>query len=117
VIAFEARRAVRVARMLEPSRGHGALGTRSPRRPTRALTAIDELAAPLAAHEVAVLVLLTGVGTRALAPQLSTGSGAFHALVAETPIVARGPKPLAALRELGVTGAIPVRRRIRGASC
>jgi len=51
---------------------------------------------------------LTGVGTRALAPQLASGPGAFHALVAETPIVARGPKPLAALRELGVTSAIPV---------
>jgi uroporphyrinogen-III synthase len=69
--------------------------------------AIDELARALAAREVAVLVLLTGVGTRTLAPQLAP-AGEFHTLVAGTPIVARGPKPLAALRELGVAEAIPV---------
>jgi uroporphyrinogen-III synthase len=63
-----------------------------------------ELARRLAAGEVGLVVLLTGVGTRALAaacPDLA-------ARLARVPIVARGPKPLAALRELGVPGARPV---------
>jgi uroporphyrinogen-III synthase len=108
VVAFEARRADELARMLER---YGATVLSAPalrEAPLARSPAIDELARALAAHEVAALVLLTGVGTRALAPQLAAAPDGFRTLVAGTPIVARGPKPLAALRELGVTGAIPV---------
>jgi uroporphyrinogen-III synthase len=49
-------------------------------------------------------VLLTGVGTRALA----AADPGFPTRLGNVPIVARGPKPLAALRALGITGAHPV---------
>lgn len=108
VVAFEARRADELARMLER---HGAAVRSAPalrEAPLPRSPAVDELAGALAAREVAALVLLTGVGTRALAPQLAADADGFRGLVAGTTIVARGPKPLAALRELGVGGAIPV---------
>jgi uroporphyrinogen-III synthase len=107
-VAFESRRAAELARMLER---HGATVLSAPalrEAPLPPSPATAELARALDAGEVAVLVLLTGVGTRALAPELSPDRTALQALLAKTRIVARGPKPLAALRELGVANAIPV---------
>jgi uroporphyrinogen-III synthase len=107
-VTFESRRAVELARMLER---HGATVLSAPalrEAPLPPSPAIGELARALAAGEVAVLVLLTGVGTRALAPSLVSDPAALPALFAKSRVVARGPKPLAALRELGVANAIPV---------
>jgi len=58
--------------------------------------------------EVELLILLTGIGTRALVAAAADLSPDFPALLARTRIVARGPKPLAALRELKLAGALPV---------
>jgi uroporphyrinogen-III synthase len=108
VVAFEARRAEELARMLgrhdatvfsAPALREALLGT-SP--------AALELVRRLRAGEVAVVVLLTGVGTRALAAAVRASCPDFPALLGRVPVVARGPKPLAALRELGVAGARPV---------
>ncbi len=66
------------------------------------------LARRLEAGEVDLVVLLTGVGTRALAAALGEAGPRPGVLLGRTRIVARGPKPLAALRELGVAGAHPV---------
>ncbi len=108
VVAFESRRAAELTRMLER---HGATVLSAPalrEAPLPPSPATAELARALAAGEVDVLVLLTGVGTRALAPELAPERAALPGLLAKTRVVARGPKPLAALRELGVTNAIPV---------
>jgi uroporphyrinogen-III synthase len=54
--------------------------------------------------EFAMVILLTGVGTRALL-EVVQGAGkreAFVAALAKTSTVARGPKPLAVLRELNI---------------
>jgi uroporphyrinogen-III synthase len=105
VVAFEARRAAELARMLER---HGATVISAPAMREAALApsaATTELARALEAGDVSVLVLLTGVGTKALAAQLGPET---PVLFARTRLVARGPKPLAALRELGVPGAIAV---------
>jgi uroporphyrinogen-III synthase len=106
VVAFESRRATELARMLER---HGATVVSAPalrEAPVPPSPAIAELARALDVGDVAVLVLLTGVGTRALAAALAPAD--VPALLARTRVVARGPKPLAALRELGVANAIPV---------
>jgi len=52
-----------------------------------------------------IVILLTGVGTRALLEVVSTTHPreAFVAALAKTKVVPRGPKPLAVLRELQVT--------------
>ncbi len=55
-------------------------------------------------HEVAVIVFLTGVGARAFF-QLAADAGQREALLAALPrmvVAARGPKPVAVLREAGV---------------
>lgn len=104
VVSFEARRADEVATMLGR---HGARVIRAPALREAALgetPEVERLATRLEAGEVALVVLLTGVGTRALAAACPR----LPALLARIPIVARGPKPLAALRELGIGGAHPV---------
>ena len=108
VVAFEARRSVELARLLER---HGAEVVSAPamrEAPLPPSPRIGELTRALAAGEVAALVLLTGVGTRALAPLLAPEPGTLAPLLARTRIVARGPKPVAALRELGIPGAVAV---------
>jgi len=108
VVSFEARRADELATMLAR---HGAEVVRAPALREERLAASPEaleLARRLEAGEVDLVVLLTGVGTRALAAVLAEAGPRPGALLARARIVARGPKPLAALRELGVAGAHPV---------
>lgn len=108
VVSFEARRADELATMLAR---HGAEVVRAPALREERLAASPEaleLARRLEAGEVDLVVLLTGVGTRALAAALGEAGTRPGVLLARTRIVARGPKPLAALRELGVAGAHPV---------
>jgi uroporphyrinogen-III synthase len=64
----------------------------------------------LVRDEFDIVVLLTGVGTRALL-DVAAGAGArdaFVAALARTKVVARGPKPLAVLRELGIAPWVTV---------
>jgi uroporphyrinogen-III synthase len=65
----------------------------------------------LAAGGFDMAIFLTGVGTRALARVVATvyPLEQFSALLRKIPIVARGPKPVAALKELNVpvTVAVP----------
>jgi len=52
-----------------------------------------------------MVILLTGVGTRALTRVAETvcPREEFIAALQRIPIVARGPKPVAALKELGLS--------------
>ena len=62
-------------------------------------------AADLVAGEFDVVILLTGVGTRALLDIVQKAHGSrrkFVDALAETVVIARGPKPAAVLREIGV---------------
>jgi uroporphyrinogen-III synthase len=105
VVSFEARRAEELATMLGR---HGAEVVRAPALREAALPASPEahaLAERLGRGDVDLVVLLTGVGTRGLATALAPTCPDFPALLRRVPIVARGPKPLAALRDLGVSGA------------
>ncbi|MCC6367743.1 MAG: uroporphyrinogen-III synthase [Bryobacterales bacterium] len=58
--------------------------------------------------EFDMVVLLTGVGTRALEKMIATRypEGEFAAALRRVTVVARGPKPSAALREMGLTADI-----------
>lgn len=108
VVSFEARRADELATMLAR---HGADVVRAPALRETLLEQGPEalaLAADLEAGRVDAVLLLTGVGTRALAAAVAQRHPGFPAALARTAIVARGPKPLAALRDLGVAGAHPV---------
>ena len=108
VLSFEARRADELATMLGR---HGAEVVRAPALREAALETTPEAmeaARRIAAGEIAAVILLTGVGTKAWAAAVGDGPPRLVDVLARVPIVARGPKPVAALRELGVSGAHPV---------
>jgi uroporphyrinogen-III synthase len=108
LVAFEARRAEELASMFTR---HGAIVTSAPalrEEPLAESPPALELLRGLESGEVRAVVLLTGVGTKALATIVGSSAPRLLELLARVPVVARGPKPLAALRELGVTGARPV---------
>lgn len=64
----------------------------------------------LLAGEVDVLICLTGVGIRTLAAAIGTrhSPDRLREALGRITVVARGPKPVAALRELGVTRVLTV---------
>jgi len=110
VLAFESRRA---AEMGELIRRHGGVATVAPSMrevPLEESAAALELLRRLEAGEMDVLVLLTGVGTRALVASLEPRCPRprLVELLRGVALVARGPKPVAALRELGLAPALTV---------
>jgi uroporphyrinogen-III synthase len=110
VVTFESRRSTEMASLITR---HGGAAVSAPA--LRELK-IEEnpsartFARALAADAWDVVVLLTGVGTRALldeiAPELDRAS--FAAALGRTVTIARGPKPAQVLRELAVAGFITV---------
>jgi uroporphyrinogen-III synthase len=65
-------------------------------------------AAALLAGEFEMVIFLTGVGTRTLLGVVETvhDRGKYIAALQRVKVVARGPKPVAALREMGLTPTI-----------
>ncbi len=104
ILAFESRRAEEMRRLLE-SRGATVLSAPAMREVPLAPSVVESVLAELEASRIEVLILLTGVGTRALVAALSRyrERATILAWLARLPIVARGPKPVTALRELGLT--------------
>lgn len=110
VVTLESRRAAETAQLLAR---HGAtvIGAPALREvPIEENAAALELVSRLERGEIAALVLLTGVGTRALvdAVRERCPTERMVELLRSVPIVARGPKPVAALRALGLTPAVRV---------
>lgn len=120
VVAFESRRAEEMASLIER---HGGLPVRAPALREVAIEQNDAalaFARGLRADAYDVVVLMTGTATRALveeiAPEMDRAAFAAALNREATPggevpapkIIARGPKPSAALRELGVRGFITV---------
>jgi uroporphyrinogen-III synthase len=111
VVLFESRRAAEMASLVER---HGGVPVRAPALREVALTenpAALAFGRRLEERGFDAVVLMTGVGTRALAEEVAPAldRAAFSAaLAAATTVIARGPKPAAVLRELGVQGFVAV---------
>ncbi|HSP99919.1 MAG TPA: uroporphyrinogen-III synthase [Candidatus Dormibacteraeota bacterium] len=108
VLAFESRRAAEMAELI---RRRGGTPVSAPSMREVPLDTSPEAAALIRALEagtVDVMILLTGVGTRALAAASGLPGERFAALLRRARLVARGPKPVAALRELGLTADVTV---------
>lgn len=108
VLAFESRMADELAGLL---RRHGADPVVVPsvrELPLEQDPAALELVRRLEAGEVDVTILLTGVGVRTLAASVAAvcAPERLASLLRATTLVARGPKPVAALRELGLTADV-----------
>jgi uroporphyrinogen-III synthase len=111
VLSLESRRAQEMAKLIETHGGRATVAPSMREIPLASNTQALAFARTLAADGFDIVIFLTGVGTRALARVVETVYPAeqFAAALRKTTIVARGPKPVAALKELGVqvTVAVP----------
>ncbi len=112
VVIFESRRAAEMASLVAR---HGGVPVPAPALREVALDtgnpAALAFARGLAAGAFDVVILMTGGGARALVEEVAPAldRAAFAAALSRAPLlVARGPKPAAALRELGVAGFVTV---------
>jgi uroporphyrinogen-III synthase len=104
VLALESRRATELAALISAFGGRPLVAPALREVPRESNTEALDFAAALMRGEFDVVVFLTGVGTRALVNVIERDypREAFTAALARTKVVARGPKPLAVLRELQV---------------
>lgn len=108
VLAFESRRAAEMEALIRKQGGVPFVAPAMREAPLEDNPAAFEFAERLFAGGFDMVILLTGVGTRQLARLLATRypEAAFAEALGRVTVVARGPKPVAALREMGVTPAL-----------
>jgi uroporphyrinogen-III synthase len=104
VLALESRRAAELAALISAFGGRPLVAPALREVPRESNTEALDFAAALVRGEFDVVVFLTGAGTRALVSVIepTCPRETFTAALARTKVVARGPKPLAVLRELQV---------------
>jgi uroporphyrinogen-III synthase len=111
VIAFESRRANEMAELIRRQQGEPFVAPSMREVPIENNVAAFEFAERLFRGEFDMMIFLTGVGTRALHKVLASRfqPERFPEALRKITVVARGPKPIAALRELEVpvTVAVP----------
>jgi uroporphyrinogen-III synthase len=110
VAAFESRLADQMSQLIERYGGRPLLAPSMREVPLTEHTAVFTFGEKLLANEIHVVILLTGVGTRFMLEVLETRwpRQEIVAAVQKTIIVARGPKPIAVLRELGLKPTVAV---------
>ncbi len=110
VAAFESRMAGQMAKLIARHGGNPLVAPSLQEVPLDNNAEALDFAADLMAGNVDLLILLTGVGTRTLVDVWKTRfplDAIRHALT-KTTLVCRGPKPIAALKELGLKPHITV---------
>ena len=106
VLALESRREREMAALITTHGGEARVAPSMREVPLESNTAAAAFADALVRGEFDVVVLLTGVGTRVLLDVVERTQGsrdAFVAALGRVRVAVRGPKPLAVLRELGLT--------------
>lgn len=105
VLALESRRAAELAKLITTYGGQPMVAPSMREVPLDSNKEALAFAAGLFAGEFDMIVFLTGVGARALQSVVETAHKRedYVAALRRIPIVARGPKPVAVLRELGIT--------------
>jgi len=103
VLSLESRRAVEMAELIRKQGGDAFVAPSMREAPLEADAGTERFAERLYAGEFDMMVLLTGVGTRQLSRLLGPRFG--EALGGIT-LAARGPKPAAALRAMGLAPAV-----------
>lgn len=104
VLSLESRRAVEMAELISRRNGDAFVAPSMRERPLESNHEAFAFAERLFRREFDMMILLTGVGTRALDRVLATRypADAFHRALRQLAVVARGPKPAAVLREMNV---------------
>jgi uroporphyrinogen-III synthase len=110
VIALESRRSAEMETLIRKNGGEPFVAPSMRETPLEDNTEAWAFAERLFAGEFDMAIFLTGVGTRALAKVLATRypAEAFPAALRKITVVARGPKPLAALTEINVPVTVKV---------
>jgi uroporphyrinogen-III synthase len=110
VLSLESRRAPEMAKLIENYGGRATVAPSMREVPLESNTEARAFARTLAANGFDMVIFLTGVGTRALSRVVETIYPAeqFAQALRKVIVVARGPKPVAALKELGVPVTIAV---------
>jgi uroporphyrinogen-III synthase len=108
VIAFESRRAKEIAVLIEKNGGEAFVAPSVREVPLEDNTQAFDFAERLFRGEFDMMILLTGVGVKALDKVLATryGETEFRAALRKLTVAARGPKPAAAMREWSVPVAV-----------
>jgi uroporphyrinogen-III synthase len=108
VLALESRRAKEMSALITTYGGSPVLAPAMREVPLESNADAVRFVASLIGGEFDVVILLTGVGTRYLAEIAAAAvpREQFVAALRRVRVVARGPKPVAALKELGITPGI-----------
>jgi len=108
VLALESRRAAEMELLIRKQEGEPFVAPSMREIPLAENSEAFAFAETLFAGGFDMVILLTGVGTRQLNRLLATRfpEPALAEALARVTLVARGPKPAAALREMGLTPAI-----------
>lgn len=110
VAAFESRMAIEITRLIERYDGRPLVAPVLREIPLEGNPAVHEFGVRLMADRVDLLILLTGIGTTMLVDLLKIRYPlpAIVAALKDTTIIARGPKPVAALKSLGLQATLIV---------
>jgi uroporphyrinogen-III synthase len=110
VLSLESRRAAELSKLIATYGGEPVVAPSMREVPLESNTEALAFAGKLFAGEFDAVIFLTGVGARALLAVLETVHKRedYIAALQRVKIVARGPKPVAALREIGITAALTV---------
>jgi uroporphyrinogen-III synthase len=108
VLALESRRAPELAKLIATYGGEPVVAPAMREVPLETNKEALAFAADLFAAKYEMVIFLTGVGTRALLAVVETKykREEYISALQRVKVVARGPKPIAALRELGLTPAV-----------
>ena len=110
VLALESRRGAELAKLISNYGGEAVVAPAMREVPLDSNTEALSFAEGLLAGKFDVVIFLTGVGARAVLSVAETkySRDDFVAALKRTKVVPRGPKPIAVLRELGITPALTV---------
>lgn len=110
IVSFESRRAIEMAELIRNYGGEPFIAPSMREIPLSGNSAAIDFIGQLEAGKFDVLILLTGVGTRTLVAAVASQYSCERVAAAleRVTLVARGPKPVAALKELGLTPNISV---------
>ena len=111
VLSLESRRAKEMGQLISNNGGKPVIAPSTREVPEGPNEDVLKFAAELLQDKFGAVIFLTGVGTRHLAQAIETvcSREQLVAALGRTKVVARGPKPVAVLREFGVpvTLAVP----------
>lgn len=104
VLSLESRRAVEIAKLIENYGGRATVAPATREVAAEGSPDVPRFAAALLEGKFDLVIFMTGVGTRALARALEPicPREQFVAALGKTAVLARGPKPVAVLKEFGV---------------